>query len=54
MPQIDWISATEQPPGLSVLVALKNRVPLYEGQTASRRSVQNRGVRDLHYAALFF
>src|SRR4029077_10460749 len=33
---------------------LKNRVPLYKEQTASRRSVENREVRDLHYAALFF
>src|SRR4030095_10533179 len=30
-------------------------VPMrYKGQTASRRSVENREVRDLHYAALFF
>jgi hypothetical protein len=33
---------------------LKNRVPLLKRQTASRRSVENREVRDLHYAALFF
>src|SRR5262249_37115589 len=30
------------------------RLKLYKGQTASRRSVENREVRDLHYAALFF
>ena len=33
---------------------LKNRVPPYKGQTASRRSVEIREVRDLHYAALLF
>src|SRR6516162_6432544 len=35
---------------------LKNRVLFYRGQTASRRSVEKKDVRDLHYAdaALFF
>src|SRR5215470_775776 len=32
-------------------LSMKNRVPLYKGQTASRRSVENREVRDLYYAA---
>jgi hypothetical protein len=33
---------------------LKKSLPLYKGQTASRRSVENGEIRDLHYAALFF
>ena len=42
------------PPRLIIISRLKNRVPLLKRQTASRRSVENREVRGLHYAALFF